>query len=245
MITDFTDGEKIISRRSDQPKLIYFAERNPNLDGVQFLARWRQHARLGMSMPRWKNIHRYVHCDAVEMPDLKLPVTWCDGVAIVCYRDEQSRLNHVSDKSAGPVLKQDELETFARPVRKVAILTDEYVIKSGNGEVWKLFIRVSRRSEISQVNFKSWWLLELGPRLLKRMEADGVCGSYIQNHARQPINDIGVASICDCVDEITSSDAATLDTLVAEVFQDVPRIKNYIDHIKAIWTKETILHEAK
>ena len=229
MITDFTDGEKIISRRSDQPKLIYFAERNPNMDGVQFLARWRQHARLGMSMPRWKNIHRYVHCAAVEMPALKLPVTWCDGVAIVWYRDEQSRLNHVSDKSAGPVLKQDEMETFARPVRKFSILTDEYVIKPGNREVWKLFIRLSRRSEISPAKFKSWWLLELGPHLLNRLEADGICESYIQNHASQPINGSEVESICDCVDEITSGDALALDTVVAEVFQDVPQFKNYID----------------
>jgi hypothetical protein len=235
----------MISRRSDQPKLIYFAERKPKMDGSEFQERWRQHARLGMSMPRWKNIYRYVHCYAVEVPGLKLPVAWCDGVAIVWYQDEQSRLNHVSDKSAGPLLKQDEQETFARSVYNFAILTDEYVIKPGNGTVWKLFLRVWRRSEISLANFKSWWLSDLGPRLLARLEAEGICQGYSQNHARPPINGNEVVSICDCVDEISSGDAEALDTAMAEAFQDEPKLHEYIETIKVNWTHETVLHEAQ
>ena len=235
----------MINRRSEQPKLIYFAERKPKMDRPEFQARWRQHARLGMSMPRWKNIHRYVHCDAIEVPALKLPIAWCDGVAVVWYRDEKSRLNHVSDKSAGPVLKQDEEETFARPVCNFAILTDEYVIKPSTRTVCKLFVRIWRRSEIRLANFKSWWLLDVGPRLVERLEGEGICQGYSQNHVRPPINGGEETSICDCVDEFSSGDAKALDTAMAEAFQNEPKLNEYVEAIKVNWTHESVLYEAQ
>lgn len=46
-----------------EPKLIYLARRNPVLTREGFTAKWRQHGALGMSMPQWGNIRRYVHCD--------------------------------------------------------------------------------------------------------------------------------------------------------------------------------------
>jgi NAD(P)-dependent dehydrogenase (short-subunit alcohol dehydrogenase family) len=49
-----------------EPKLIYLAKRNPGLSRPQFLKRWRRHGMLGMSLPRWKNISRYVHCDVLH-----------------------------------------------------------------------------------------------------------------------------------------------------------------------------------
>lgn len=49
-----------------QPKLIYLAQRRPDLSREGFVTLWRQHGALGMSRPRWKNIARYAHCDVLD-----------------------------------------------------------------------------------------------------------------------------------------------------------------------------------
>lgn len=113
--------------RTDFPKLLYFASRNAAFDRAGFVARWRQHAQLDMFMPRWENVERYVHCDAQRpQPESGLPGVRSDGVMIIWYRSEERRLAHVADRTTGPAPKQDEGETFDRPVREVSVLTEEH-----------------------------------------------------------------------------------------------------------------------
>lgn len=235
-----------------RPKLIYFAERRPEMDRDAFRARWREHARLGMSMPRWTNIHRYVHCDAVAMPGLRLPGApydrlACDGVAAVWYRDEAHRQNHIADRSAGPALKHDELETFARPVRDVAVLTEEHLLLPFVGERQKLFLKVRRNPQVGRGEFREWWRDAVGHRLAALLRDSGAGQGYAQNHARPPGvegSEGGATPICDCVDEIAAADAARVDALLAG---EMPRIAGYSDRVRAIegvWTEETVLHPA-
>ncbi len=228
----------------DRPKLIYFAERLPELDRDGFIRRWREHARLGMSMPRWKNISRYVHCDAVGIPGLGLPVAWCDGVAIVWYRDEKARLAHISDRSAGPVLKRDEMETFARPVCDVSILTDAYEFRAPAAETpLKLFLRIWGHPEQSRKDFREWWLQVFGPRLVARLDEGDLGRGYIQNHSRMPSSGTDAPPLCDCVDEIACHDSERCDAAIQATLKGIPEAADRIADIKAIWTEETLLFD--
>ena len=211
------------------------------MDRDAFRARWREHARLGMSMPRWSNIYRYVHCDAVELPDLRMPAIPCDGVAAVWYRDEASRLKHIADRSAGPVLKRDELETFARPVREVAVLTGEHRIVPFGAERRKLFLRVRRNPRVGPAEFKAWWLGKVAPQVAKLLSETGTGCGYAQNHAR-PAAAGEQEPLCDCVDEIAAADAARVDALLAGPIRDMAGFSDHVRDLAGIWTEETVLH---
>ena len=230
----------------NRPKLIYFAERLPELDRDGFIRRWREHARLGMSMPRWKNISRYVHCDAVDKPGLGLPIAWCDGVAIVWYRSETARLAHITDRSAGPVMKRDELETFARPLRDASILTDAYEFRApAETAPLTLFLRIWGRPEHPRQDFRDWWLQVFGPRLLARLDKGDQGRGYIQNHSRMAISGTDAPAPCDCVDEISCSDADICDTAIQATLAEISDLADRIADIKAIWTEETVLFERR
>ncbi len=228
---------------SGRPKLIYFAERRSDMDRDAFRARWREHARLGMSMPRWRNIDRYVHCDAVELPALRMPVIPCDGVAAVWYRDEASRRKHIADRSAGPVLKRDELETFARPVREVAVLTGEHRIVPFGAERRKLFLRVRRNPQVGSAKFQAWWLDKVAPKVAKLLSETGPGCGYVQNHAR-PADDDAPEPLCDCVDEIASGEALRVDAFLAGPIREIAGFSDHVRDLAGIWTEETVLHPA-
>ena len=229
-----------------RPKLIYFAERRPEMDREAFRARWRAHARLGMSMPRWRNIHRYVHCDALPAPEPQppephLPAVRCDGVAMVWYRDEAHRLKHIADDRAGPVLKRDELETFARPVGEVAVLADEHLLLPFGGERQKLFLKIRRNEQIGPGAFQAWWRKIAGPQIAALLTDGGAGQGYAQNHAR-PVEGIGGEPLCDCVDEIAAADAARVDALVAGPVRTIDGFGDRVHSLKSVWTEETVLY---
>lgn len=109
----------------ERPKLIYLARRNPALDAASFVPRWRQHGALGMSMARWKNVWRYVHCDVLRV-DGGADVH--DGVGIVWHRSAEARRAHREDRRAQQMMERDELETFAQLVRRFCALYRETVL---------------------------------------------------------------------------------------------------------------------
>ena len=228
---------------SGRPKLIYFAERRPEMSREAFRARWRKHARLGMSMPRWRNIHRYVQYDAVTLPGLRMPAIPCDGVAAVWYRDEEHRLKHIADRSAGPILKRDERETFARPVRACAVLTEEHPMVPFGGERRKLFLKIRRNPRIGTGEFRRWWRDTFGPAFAKLLSETGAGGGYAQNHARRTDDD-ATEPLCDCVDEIASAEAMRVDALLAGTVRETPGFPEHVRDLEGIWTEETVLHPA-
>jgi hypothetical protein len=230
---------------SDHPKLIYFVERRAEMDADAFRDRWREHAHLGMSMPRWRNIQRYAHCDAIAFADSRLPIAWCDGVGIIWYRDETRRLNHVTDNSAVPVMKQDEREAFARPVREVALLADEFILLPCTDSRSKLFLRLWRQPTIERAKFRTWWLAEAGPELAQRLATIDSIRGYVQNHARLVEAENAPPSLCDCVDEIACEDTAACEAVLIQLFDELHGFADHISSFKAIWTSETILHGAR
>ena len=228
---------------SDRPKLIYFAERRPEMSREAFRARWREHARLGMSMPRWRNIHRYVQCDAVALPGLRMPTIPCDGVAAVWYRDEEHRLKHIADRSAGPILKRDERETFARPVRAFAVLTEEHPLVPFGGERRKLFLKVRRNPQVGPGEFREWWRETFGTAFARLLSEAGAGQGYAQNHARRT-DDNSPEPLCDCVDEIASAEAMRVDALLAGPIRETPDFPEHVRGLEGVWTEETVLHPA-
>lgn len=221
------------------PKLIYFAERHPSFDPAAFAARWRQHGALGMSLPRWRNILRYAQCDPVPLPAAGLEPLACDGVALVWYRSEATRLAHIADRS-GSVTKADEAETFARPVARFALLTDEIIFKQGKPRRHKLFVAVRRAAPLRPAEFLDLWSGAFGPRMAAAIGSFDPLGSYIQNHARPPGDGIASGFEADCIDEISVKDpAGFLDRLRTELAR-APLAAS----ARVILTDETVLHQA-
>ena len=111
-----------MSSNDYQPKLIYLARRPPGLDRAEFTSRWRQHGALGMSMPRWRNIARYLHCDV----DPATPSH--DGVGMIWHRSVEARHAHIADRSSRGAMESDEQATFAEPIVQCCLLTRERVL---------------------------------------------------------------------------------------------------------------------
>lgn len=109
-----------------QPKLIYLAQRRADMTRAQFVARWRRHAALGISRPRWINIARYVHCDVLDA-GAALPGI-CDdydGVGLIWHRSPEARAAHRADTSSQAEMEADELETFREPVVNCCLLAEQ------------------------------------------------------------------------------------------------------------------------
>jgi hypothetical protein len=104
-----------------EPKLIYLTRRHADLSRPAFRARWRQHAALGMSRPRWKNIAQYMHCDVLDDGDH-------DGIGLIWHRSPAHRAAHLADTSSRLDMERDETETFARPIVADCLLAREYVL---------------------------------------------------------------------------------------------------------------------
>ena len=112
-----------------QPKLIYLARRNPALSRREFVVRWRRHGALGMSLPRWRNVARYVHCDALlpSAPTSAIDPDH-DAIGIVWHRSPAARAAHLADTGSRRQMEQDELETFARPIVETCLIARELVL---------------------------------------------------------------------------------------------------------------------
>ena len=112
-----------------QPKLIYLARRNPALSRGDFVLRWRQHAALGMSRPRWRNIARYVHCDVLHPHSSPASVEDAhDGIGLIWHRSADARAAHLADTSSRLQMEQDEAETFREPIVNCCLVAREQVL---------------------------------------------------------------------------------------------------------------------
>lgn len=214
------------------PKLIYFAERHPALDAAGFVARWRQHGRLGMSLPRWRNIARYLQCDRIDLPG----TLTCDGVALVTYRSEATLRAHVADRDGSAIMKADELETFARPVAGFAVLTEEQSVVPVGLPDCKLFLRLDRAAGLSAEEFRKTWLRVAGPRIREALVAPGLATGYAQNFARAPL--AGGPPLCDGVDEIDCAEPAACMEALAPLLAALRDLAS----VRPVATRPTQLH---
>jgi hypothetical protein len=185
---------------TERPKLIYVAARHPRYSHDTFIARWRQHAALGMSQPRWRNVARYLHCDWIEGLPASAPSMQCDGVAIVVYRSERARQAHIADEFARRTMKQDELDTFAQPVANTSLLLREKIERPGRLDGFRLFV---------------FWP---AGSLETALAADGdlLQGSDVAWTRNEPAGHVG-AWECARVDELTSATIEPLCALAARL----------------------------
>lgn len=179
-----------------QPKLIYVAQRHPRLQPHEFTARWRAHGALGMSLPRWKNVARYVHCDVLAAPQYAGVLdTTHDGIGIVWHRSPAARAAHLADTSSRESMERDEEETFARPIVDCCILMHERLLltpRSGS-QAFKLTRLVTAA----------------GPRELQAAamrERLGRAGIALQGHVVNmplpPENGVRWGLDVDCIEEL-------------------------------------------
>lgn len=111
-----------------QPKLIYLTRRHPALTRTGFTARWRDHAKLGMSRPRWSNIARYAHCDIADPPPELLDVlSDHDGIGLIWHRSPAHRRAHLADMTSRAEMEADELATFAEPIVRHCLVARESI----------------------------------------------------------------------------------------------------------------------
>lgn len=160
-----------------RPKLMYLARRNPALSSQQFTTRWRQHGALGMSMPRWKNIWRYVHCDVLS----SAVGGNYDGVGIVWHKSPESRLAHRQDTSSQAAMEADEAQTFDRLVVNFCALVEETtVMDSGRAAPFKVIRFAKRREGIGHEEFVAG-MEAYAKHLLAAPKVEGKVRKFVQN----------------------------------------------------------------
>lgn len=123
-----------------QPKLIYLARRLPSLNPTEFTARWRQHGQLGMSLPRWANIARYVHCDLEPPSDPSTNIANdYDAIGLIWHKSPKHRRAHIADTSSRAAMEADEAMTFSRPINETCLVARETVLlRPPKRATWKL-----------------------------------------------------------------------------------------------------------
>jgi hypothetical protein len=198
------------------PKLIYRARRHPSLNRTEFIRRWHQHGLLGMSLPRWRNVRRYMQCVSIQEEADALAEVKCDGVALVWYQDMAAYRRHITeDPEDRAVMKSDELQIFASPVAATAVLSEATTVKlTATVPAAKLFVFWHCADAVSRQSFmREWRERRRHPWVSSITGREGVCG-YTQNVAL-PIAEAGQETFCVGVDEISASTVQPLRHLRA------------------------------
>ncbi len=93
-----------------------------------------------MSLPRWRNIARYVHCDLqLPRPGSVGSLSDYDGIGMIWHRSPLHRAAHLADLTSKGEMEADEAETFAAPIRQVCLVAREECLEVPNKlATWKL-----------------------------------------------------------------------------------------------------------
>jgi hypothetical protein len=212
-----------------RPKLIYVAQRHPRYTHEDFIRRWRQHAALGMSQARWRNVAMYLHCDRIGGLPGTVPTIDCDGVAVVVYRSEDARQAHLADEPARRTMKHDELDTFAQPVAKTSLLLREETEQPGPLDGFRLFVFWSAASgapiTLPAPALQHWQPLSVGFEV-----------GLARNHPAGRIAEWE----CACVDELTSARLEPLCALAARRANE----RQASGEVRFVLTRTVVLHNA-
>ena len=196
-----------------QAKYMYLARRRPTLDRQGFTRRWRQHGALGMSLPRWVNVWRYVHCDVLDSDGPGIAAGY-DGVGVIWYRSLAARGAHASDHASQATMEADEAETFSEPVANCGVLCAEQVLLDGAHSGLKLVRFLARPACMSITDFDSAWSLHQAAVLAYTGAAGGLC-RYVCNPALPAEHPGGWGLGVQGVEELWFDDAARLQGFCA------------------------------
>jgi hypothetical protein len=148
-----------------------------------------------MAQPRWINIRRYAHCDPLDEG-----AAW-DGVALLWYRGEAARLRHVGDEAARTIMRADEAETFARPVREFSTLVAERVVAGGPSGPFKRFEFLWRDRALTRAAFQHAWARDRASTRLAMLAASPEFRALTVNVARPEAELRGFGLDCDLIEE--------------------------------------------
>ncbi|MGE4219448.1 MAG: EthD domain-containing protein [Alphaproteobacteria bacterium] len=162
------------------PKRIYLAIRHPQWTAETFPPRWRKHGALAMSLPRWRNILRYSHCDRVPCDNPAVGASdECDGVGLIWYRSEALRRVHVGD-ATGNIMVEDEKLVFSRFINESDLFTVEHVLRDGPIAGVKVVRCLKRAPGLSRAAFVERWSRH-GALLLSADGMGTAVRRYVQN----------------------------------------------------------------
>lgn len=149
-----------------RPKRIYFVRPHPSLAAGRFTERWREHGRLAMQFMQrqgWRNVVRYVHCDAVDVPQVPNARSWA-GMGIVVFRDAEARKDHLSFAQARKALEADEDLAFADRVNRSGLVALEQVVLERGTQALKLVRAHGRPQAMGEGEFRRRFEQEQVPR---------------------------------------------------------------------------------
>lgn len=196
-----------------QAKYIYLARRHPSLDRSGFTARWRRHGALGMSMPRWSNVRRYVHCDtlpqAAHIPGIRDEY---DGVGMIWYHSAVSRTSHTRDHASQHAMEADEAETFDEPVVNFGVLCTEQVVHDLAPTGIKLIRFMFRPQSVSESLFDAAWERHT-IAMLRLANAEGGLRRYVLNRPLPPERQEGWGLDVRGIEELWFDDVEALERM--------------------------------
>jgi hypothetical protein len=157
---------------------------------------------------------------------------------MVWYRSEEARQRHVSDQGARQIMRADEVETFAGPVRDVSFIAHETVLAPSPTDAAILFRFIVCDSSIDRAAFVAHWREVRGPRLADRL---GALAGYVQNHGSPGGGPTGFGLACDCIEEFAVAAPEAFDPRVLGDVSDA----RYVSEVAAVWTRAVLLHQAE
>jgi hypothetical protein len=221
-----------------KPKVIYLANRRPDYTPQEFTVRWRQHAALGMSQPRWINVERYLHCDPLAGLPPEVMTADSDGVAIVLFRSETHRQHHIAQEASRMTMKADELQTFQQPVAHTSLLAHEALVKPGPEGPYKLFLfwQANGDDDGDGADFLSAWQAHGQDWLARLSNSNNI--RFVQNIPVHPRTLQTIGLPCDGIDELSAVNPNNLQALAQQ----------WIDHqlpatLRMLLTRTVVLHD--
>ena len=191
-----------------QFKTMYFCPKPDGVSQADFQRRWRQHGRLAMSSPFWRQYVRYQHWDALPPRELEgldddlmstVSSQWA-GVGSAWLRDRASLDEGLASYPELEFLLEDEVETFGRVLgTDVVPVFENRVIDRGRPSFTHI-VGMWAKPGVEREEFSARWL-DLGTRLAETPALERHLVTYVQNHSledfegRDGLAEVGFASI--------------------------------------------------
>ncbi len=141
-------------------KRAYLVRRNPRLTAAEFPGRWRQHSDLGGTFPEVRARNRkLVYClvDHVAGQRIGADRTF-DGVGLLWLRSPEMLDAPISDPTAIPTMRADELKVFHQQAFASSVMLEEHVLAEAGAPSVALLTFVRRAAGSTRADFAAAWM---------------------------------------------------------------------------------------
>jgi hypothetical protein len=234
---------------AEQVKVIYFAPRPEGRSLEDFRARWREHGKLGMSLPLWEWIGRYKQLDALTPEESGLPLEGIaataedrlGGVGQIWVRSDEAMAKIWADPDVRR-MEVDEEETFGRKLGTLQLPTREtVVIDRGVPAAFSFQSIIHRTAGVSREEFSDGWA-DSGAKFAESPEFTDHLSFYIQNRVMEGSDE------ADGVVELGFPSVAEAAAFFAEPRLGewlIPYEASFVDHARmvSLVTRENLLYD--